>query len=123
MVFSLLLASVAMFVGLINRVTMLQINRALAFAGDRDQGRTATVIYPHWASAPPDIAPRRPAMAAATQVVAHRGPPLAVEGVQVEKLVALASAADAIVEVAVAIGGHCRGIDVGRACVRRAHPD
>jgi uncharacterized membrane protein len=103
MVFALLLASVAMFVGLINRVAMLQINRALAFAGD--QGRTAIdVIYPHWASALPDIAPRRPAMAAATQVVAHRGPPLAVEGVQVEKLVALASAADAIVEVAVAIG-------------------
>jgi len=93
MVFALLLASVAMFVGLINRVATLQINRALAFAGD--QGRTAIdVIYPHWASAPPDIAPRRPAMAAATQVVAHRG----------SASRRRRSAIDAIVEVAVAIG-------------------
>jgi uncharacterized membrane protein len=103
MVVALLLASVGMFVALINRVALLQISRTLAFTGD--QGRKAIdAIYPQWAPVPPDITPRRPAMAAATQVVAHRGPPLAVEGVHVEKLVELASSADAIVEVAVAIG-------------------
>jgi uncharacterized membrane protein len=102
-VVALLLASVAMFVGLINRVALLQISRTLAFTGD--QGRKVIdAIYPRWSPAPPEIPARRPAMAAVTQVVSHHGPPLAVERVRVDALVELASEADAVVEVAVAVG-------------------
>jgi uncharacterized membrane protein len=103
MVVALLLASVAMFVALINRVALLHITRTLRFIGD--QGREVIdATYPQWAAVPRDITPRPPAMVAATQVVVHRGPPLAVERVHVDRLVKLASAANVIVEVAVAVG-------------------
>src|SRR5262249_1529319 len=87
----------------INRVALLQISRTLMFTGD--QGRKVIEsIYPHSSTAPPEL-PRRPiTTAATTQVVTHHGPPLAVERIDVDTLVALASAADAVIEVAVAVG-------------------
>jgi uncharacterized membrane protein len=103
MVVALLLASVAMFVGLINRVALLQISRTLAFTGD--QGRKVIeTIYPRPSAAAPGMLPRLPARAAAAQVVAHSGPPLAVGHVDVHTLVELASQVDAVIEVAVAVG-------------------
>jgi uncharacterized membrane protein len=102
-VVALLLASVAMFVGLINRVARLQISRTLSFTGD--QGRKVIdAIYPRWALPAPDIAPCRQAAGTVAQVVAHRGPPLAVQRVDVDRLVALASAAQSVIDVAVAVG-------------------
>jgi len=101
-VIGLLLASVAMFVGLINRVALLQISRTLAFTGD--QGRKVIdAIYPDLASPAAVHAPHMPA-AAAAQVVTYHGPPLAVEGVRVASLVELAAAADAVIEMVVAVG-------------------
>jgi hypothetical protein len=68
MVFVLLLASVAMFVALTNRVAMMQISRTLAFAGD--QGRAVIdAVYPNLASAAVDPAPTDFEHAEATQVV------------------------------------------------------
>jgi uncharacterized membrane protein len=102
-VVGLLLASVAMFVGLINRVALLQISRTLAFTGD--QGRKVIdALYPQRSTDATDIAPRRPARALVTQVVTHRGSPLSVARVDVATLVELASAADAVIEVMVAVG-------------------
>jgi len=103
MVLGLLLTSVAMFVGLINRVALLQTSRTLAFTGD--QGRKViNALYPQWSTAAPDITPQLPAMAPVTQVITHRGSPLSVAGVDVDTLVQLASIADAVIEVAVAVG-------------------
>jgi uncharacterized membrane protein len=103
MVFVLLLASVAMFVALTNRVAMMQISRTLAFAGD--QGRAVIdAVYPNLASAAVDPAPTDFEHAEATQVVFHHGPPLAVETVNVDGLVRLAASADATIEVLVVVG-------------------
>jgi len=104
MVVGLLLASVAMFVGLIDRVARLQISRTLAFTGD--QGRQVIdALYPRPSTAAPATTTLRlPSRAAAAQTVTHRGPPLAVERVHVDRLVNLASAADAVIEVTVAGG-------------------
>jgi len=102
-VLALLLASVAMFVGLIQRVAALQITRTLAFTGDQGR-RVIDTTYPH-ASVPlldtsaqtfPDIE--------SIQTVTYHGPPLAVQGVNITSLVAIAAQADALVEVTVAVG-------------------
>jgi uncharacterized membrane protein len=95
----LLLASIGMFVGLIHRVTMLQINRTLAFTGDRGR-EVIEDIYPALAPGPAIQA----ATGAASQVVVRHGPPLAVKRVQIPQLVAMAAAADAVIEVLVAVG-------------------
>src|SRR5499427_6066486 len=64
-VLGLLLTSVAMFVGLINRVALLQISRTLSFTGD--QGRKVIdALYPQRSTAVPDITPRPPALARVT---------------------------------------------------------
>ena len=103
MVFVLLLASVAMFVALTNRVAMMQISRALAFIGD--QGRSVIdAVYPNLVCAAVDPAPKDLEHAEATQVVLHHGPPLAVETVNVDGLVRLAASADATIEVLVVVG-------------------
>jgi len=102
-VVALLLASVGMFVGLINRVTMLQISRTLAFTGDRGR-QVIEATYPDLASAVPVSAPAISLASAGAQIVAHHGPPLAVQGVRVRALVDLAAASDAVIEMLVAVG-------------------
>ena len=61
-------------------------------------------LYPQRSTEAPDIAPRRPENTPVTQVVTHHGSPLAVARVDVDTLVELASAADAVIEVLVAVG-------------------
>jgi uncharacterized membrane protein len=101
--FALLMASVAMFIVLIQRVGLLQINRMLAFIGD--QGRAViAAIYP----------PSRPAAAAwgtddfraspPIQTLLHRGRPRSVQAVQISSLTNLARAAGGVIEMAVAVG-------------------
>jgi uncharacterized membrane protein len=103
-VVALLLASVAMFVGLINRVALLQISRTLAFTGD--QGRhVIDATYPELSEpVPGQKGPATPVGSAFPQVVTYHGPPMAVEGVRIAQLVELAAASHAVVEVAVAVG-------------------
>jgi len=122
-VLGLLLTSVAMFVGLINRVALLQISRTLAFTGD--QGREVIdTIYPQPSTAPVDIAPRRPPLTPVTQVVTYRGSPLSVSRVDVDRLVQLASAADGVIEVAVAVGDTVEeSMEVIRVIGARRHID
>ena len=86
-----------------NRVAMMQISRTLAFTGD--QGRwVIDAVYPNLASAAVDPAPDDLEHAEATQVVLHHGPPRAVEAVNVDDLVRLATSADAMIEVLVVVG-------------------
>src|SRR5690349_5198068 len=102
-VLALLLASIAMFVGLIHRIAAPQITRTLAFTGDQGR-RVIDTTYPH-ASVPlldtsahtfPDVE--------SVQTVAYHGPPLAVQGIATSALVTRAARADALVEVTVAVG-------------------
>ena len=102
-VFVLLLASIAMFVALTNRVAMLQISRTLAFAGD--QGRSVIdTVYPASSGDAIEQGPDTIDRVDVAQVVVHRGPPLAVETVNVPALVRLAAAADAVIETLVVAG-------------------
>ena len=103
MVITLLLASVAMFIGLIQRVAALQISRTLAFTGDCGR-RVIDSTYPDHAQPPAAAAPERLPMARSVDVVTHHGPPLAVQGVAIQRLVDLATRADAVIEVGVAVG-------------------
>ena len=102
-VFALLLASVGMFVGLINRVAMLQISRTLAFTGDQGR-RVIDTIYPDLSLPRTDRAADMPDASSAATIVSHSGPPFAVEVVHIDRLIALATSHEAIVEVMVAAG-------------------
>jgi uncharacterized membrane protein len=98
-----LVGSVGMFVALIQRIGLLQVNRMLIFAGD--QGRRAIVeLYPPVESA--SVGPR-PAAAhglPVTQTLAHFGRPQAIQAIHLETLVGLARSSGAVIEVLSAVG-------------------
>src|SRR5512143_1702529 len=101
---ALLLASVVLFVMLVERLVMLQISHVLAYAGD--QGRT--VIERDYVplsegrsgkagGAMDDLPPER-------QVVHHRGGPSVVQAIDVPRLVALGRREGAVVVMQWAVG-------------------
>ena len=103
LVIGLLLASVAMFISLVQRIGLLQVNRMLVFTGD--QGRSVIEsVYPsldqqitngrltEWRNLP------------RTQTVVYHGEPLSIQAVAVRKLVNLAKKHDCVIESAFAIG-------------------
>lgn len=102
-IIGLLLASVAMFIGLIRRIGLLQVNQMLIFTGD--QGREViTKLYPPLQNRAPltdrDDFRARPC----TQTLVHSGRPCAVQNIDVHRLVDLARSADAVIEMAVSVG-------------------
>ena len=102
-VVGLLLASVAMFIGLIQRITLLQINRMLNFTGN--QGRNVIeTIYPRLDS--PAVAPKPEQFRQlpVTQVVIHNKQPEVIEALDTGALVGLAKASGGIIEMLVAVG-------------------
>src|SRR5262249_3890575 len=102
-VLTLLLASIAMFIALIQRVAALQISRTLAFPGDCGR-RVIDTTYPD-ACQPLAPAPlERLPLAHAVDVVTYHGPPLAVQRVAIERLLDLATRSDAAIEVGAAVG-------------------
>jgi uncharacterized membrane protein len=106
----LVLMSVVLFVLLVEGVGMLQITRVLAFAGD--EGRT--VIERMYRArddqrhAPGTGTPSSRATDVAAlpvlQTLAHHGPPVVVQAVDTEALVALAARAGCVMALAVAVG-------------------
>jgi uncharacterized membrane protein len=102
-VMALLLASIAMFVGLIRRIARLQVGGTLAFTGDQGR-RVIDAIYPTLTSRPASRAVERPAAAGQDQVLTHHGAPLAVQAIAVAPLVRLAATAGAVIEVFAAVG-------------------
>ncbi len=97
------MASVGMFVTLIQRVAMLQINRMLAFTGDRGR-KVITTIYPSVRPAATETGTNELNGLTCTQTLLHRGRPRSVQAVQVSFLVDLAKASGGIIEMAVAVG-------------------
>lgn len=102
-VLGLLLASTAMFVGLIDRIAALQISRTLAFTGDRGR-RVIDSTYPDASTPLNDVSWQEFPEPHSIQTVVYHGPPLAVQGVAIGRLVDLAAQAGALVEVVVAVG-------------------
>ena len=103
LVFALLIASIGLFIALIERIGALQVNRMLIFTGD--QGRKAVdELYPPDGSPgsgmeTPDLG-RWPV----TQTLAHVGRPQVIQAIHIEALVEQAKKADAVIEVLAAVG-------------------
>jgi uncharacterized membrane protein len=99
----LLLASVGMFIALIQRIGLLQINRMLVFTGD--QGRKAIVaLYSPLNSEAqvmrPEEFPAEPRM----QTLVHDGAPQSLQQIDAAALVTLAKESGGVIEVVAAVG-------------------
>lgn len=103
LVLGLLVASVAMFIALVEQIGQLQISRMLIFTADR--GRSAiTRTYPLACSVPAvtdSIAFRTLPCA---QTLIHHGKPRCIQAIFVGRLAQLAEAAGGVIELAVAVG-------------------
>ena len=98
-----LLASIGVFIALIKRVAVLQVSQMLAFTGEQGR-RVIAALYSEPGSDAAEDGHIRPPAAAITQELRHRGRPRTVQAIDTAALLKLASAADARVDVAVAIG-------------------
>ena len=99
----LLLISVAMFVALIQRIGLLQINRMLVFTGD--QGRNVIENLPRSAKAgsSPTVSDQLRAQPP-TQILIHHGRPRAIQSIDGAALGNLAKGCGGVIEMKVAIG-------------------
>ncbi len=103
MVVGLLVASMAMFIALIERITLLQINRMLIFTGD--QGRKSIEeLYPTIGSVRAQSAIVNYERKNPIQTVAYLGRPGVVQSIQLKQLVNQATKSGAVVEVLVTVG-------------------
>jgi uncharacterized membrane protein len=102
-VLALLFTSVAMFIALVGRISLLQVHSMLAFTGT--QGREVIEqMYPPL-EAPAALAqPAEYRELPVKQTLLHAGRPLAVQGIDEAKLEALASKVGGVVEVVSAVG-------------------
>lgn len=99
----LLLASVGMFIALIQRIGLLQINRMLVFTGD--QGRKVIVaVYPQLISGPAVIGPEEFRALPRAQTLVHDGAPRSLQAIDAAALVNLAKESDGVIEVLAAVG-------------------
>ncbi|HZR26667.1 MAG TPA: DUF2254 domain-containing protein [Vicinamibacterales bacterium] len=102
LVLLLLVASVGMLIGLIDRIGFLAVNRMLSFTGDQGRAVIESAYADRIDGARPiaSVTPRAPL----TQTIVYRGHPLAVQAVDVEALVKHARRADAFIEVVATVG-------------------
>jgi uncharacterized membrane protein len=99
----LLLASVVMFIALIQRIGLLQVDRMLIFTGD--QGRKViTTTYPSLTLMAAAARPEVHRALSRIQTLIHHGPPRTVQAVDIAALVNLARTSGGVIEVAVAVG-------------------
>ncbi len=103
LILALLLMSVVMFVALIQRLGFLQISRMLNFTAERGRGVIES-IYPPLKTAMVTAGPEEFLNYPVTQILTHKGQPLAIQAVDAPALAALAEASGAIVEITLAVG-------------------
>ncbi len=101
--FALLLASVAMFVALIQRIGLLQINRMLTFTGDLGR-QVIEAMYPRLDAAVALTRPEELRGLPITQTLIHRGRPQALQALDQRALLTLGSESGGVVEVVSSIG-------------------
>jgi len=102
-IFALLLASVGMFVALIQRIGLLQINRMLSFTGE--QGRQVIeAMYPRLDTAVALSQPEEFQKLPVTQTVFHAGRPQALQALDQQALLMLGSESRGVVEVVSSVG-------------------
>ncbi len=100
---ALLLTSVAMFVALIHRISLLQINRMLTFTGDQGR-RVIETMYPPLNAVVVTAEPEEFVNHPVTQVLTHKGRPQAIQAFDAPTLAALATVSGAIIELTSAVG-------------------
>ncbi len=102
-IIGLLLASVAMFIALIRRIGLLQVNQMLIFTGD--QGRKVIAkLYPPLQPPAPVTGREDFRAVPCTHALIHHGRPCSIQSIEVTRLVSLAKSADAVIEMAVSVG-------------------
>jgi uncharacterized membrane protein len=103
LVVALLLASVAMFITLVQRISVLQVSRMLVFTGNQGR-RVIATTYPSAESA---VAPAGSDDFRAlpnTQTLIHQGSPRSIQAVDVAMLVKLAEVSGGVIEMAAVVG-------------------
>jgi uncharacterized membrane protein len=103
LVFATLLASMGMFVALVERIGMLQVNRMLIYTGDH--GRKAIIeLYPAL-DAPANVETKAAYRSLpVTQTVIHIGHPQVIQAVRTAQLVRLAKESGAVIEMIADVG-------------------
>lgn len=101
-VVAMLFASVAMFISLIQRIGVLQINRMLIFTGD--QGREVIRTMYRSTDSTGTSGSREYRQLSPVQTLVHRGRPRAIQAVDVAALVKLAKASGGVIELSAAVG-------------------
>lgn len=99
----LLFASVAMFVGLLYRIGVLQINRMLIFTADRGRSVIQTLYRP-LESAAPAPHPAAEDDLRRTQTLIHHGRPRVLQAIDVQRLLKLSEDTDSVVEILSSVG-------------------
>jgi uncharacterized membrane protein len=98
----LLIISVIMFISLIHRVGMLQVNRMLIFTGDQGR-RVIEDLYPA-IDTPPSPRSTEPPQSERFQTLLHHGDPQIVQAVNITMLVDTASQFGGIIQLLISIG-------------------
>jgi len=100
---ALLIVSIGMFIGLTERLGLLQINQMLIFTGDR--GRQAIDrVYPPIDTPAAPLGRREPVRLPCIQTIVHNGRPQYVEAFDVAALTRLAAGASDVIDIQVAVG-------------------
>jgi uncharacterized membrane protein len=99
----LLFVSVGMFIALVERISLVQIHRMLAFTGT--QGREVVeTMYPPIEAPAALVEPEEYRRLPVKQKLLHRGRPLVIQAIDEAKLQSLASSSGGIVEVVATVG-------------------
>jgi uncharacterized membrane protein len=102
MVVLLMLASIVMFINLIQRVGTLQVNRMLIFTGNQGREIIASLYPPIPVPASSGLDEIEPLPC--TQTVLHHGDPQVVQAVDITYLVQLAGETGSVIEILAAVG-------------------
>ena len=103
LVIGLLVASVALFISLVQRITLLQVNRMLVFTGDQGRQVIDTTYPLTQAAIAVDVLDQYRTLPK-TQSVIHNGRPRSIQALDLVKLVKLAETSRGVIECALAIG-------------------
>jgi uncharacterized membrane protein len=103
LIFGLLLASVALFVALIQRISLLQINRMLAFTGDLGR-QIIEKTYPRLDTPAAVARPEEFRELPVTQTLTHTGAPQTLQALDQRTLLTLGTQSGGVVEIVSAVG-------------------
>jgi len=98
----LLIVSIVMFVGLIQRVGKLQVTRMLIFTGNQGRGIIESLYPP--IDSPPSTGSIESLDSRCTQVLYHHGHPSKIQTIDIPALVRIASSNGCIIEMAATVG-------------------